>query len=142
MSFDPAAVERFRFKRYDFDERTACARLVYGFDDDIEFVEELTFAGADLPLSPARDAALDRCLRHLHLVAGVSYYKAAVPETIEVETGALSLESALFLDTLYLHGLGEFAYRNELDLRGRIRFPAEPTAIDRPGTLGLPPTWA
>lgn len=137
MTFDPAAVETFRFREYDFDPRSARARLVYSFDDTHEFVEELTFAGADLPLSPEREAALDRCLRHLHLVAGVSYYKAAVPERIVVETGPLSLETALFLDTLYLHGLGEFAYRNELDLRGRIRFPGVPQPVDLPPPLAL-----
>ncbi len=39
-----------------------------------------------------------------------------------------------FLDELYLHGLGEFAYQNKLDLRGRIRFPAsgvKPVAPDQ-----------
>ena len=38
-----------------------------------------------------------------------------------VETRALDAETAELLDALYLHGLGEFAYQNKLDLRGRIR---------------------
>src|SRR5690606_18656389 len=60
----------------------------------------------------------------LHLVAGVSYYKAAVPTDIRIEGYEIDADTAAFLETVYLNGLGEFAYRNGLDLRGRIRFTA------------------
>jgi hypothetical protein len=45
-----------------------------------------------------------------------------VPSGIAVETRALDAPTAQFLDALYLHGLGEFAYQNRLDLRNRIAF--------------------
>jgi len=123
MHFDPGSVKRFRFLSYDFDPATLTAGLNYAFDDGPELREEITFHGARPPPDPERWAALDRCLHHLHLVAGISYYKAAVPPAIRVETRAIPEETARFLDQLYLFGLGEFAYRNALDLRGRIRFP-------------------
>ncbi len=138
MSFDPSSVRAFRCLGYGFDEATATARLRYAFDDGPEMVEELRFPGAELPLTEARRAALARCLRDLHLVAGVSYYKAAVPPEIRVETGPLPVATAGFLDRLYLRGLGEFAYRNRLDLADRVRFPASPAAVPDPSPLELP----
>ena len=43
-------------------------------------------------------------------------------------------DTAALLEEIYFHGLGEFAYRNGLDLRGRIASPhgaagASPTAV-------------
>ena len=70
----------------------------------------------------ARARAFDAALDLLHLVAGVSYYKAGVPPEIARRDAALDAATAEFLDALYLHGLGEFAYHNKLDLRGSIAF--------------------
>ena len=59
-----------------------------------------------------------QALRLLHLVAGVSYYKAAVPEEIRIEGYAIDGATAALLTEVYENGLGEFAYRNGLTLRG------------------------
>lgn len=123
MSFDPHAVKAFRFVRHDFDARTGVARLVYAFDDGPEMTETVTFPGAPFALDEARVKAVDAALELLHLIAGVSYYKAAVPPDIRVESHRVDADAAALLESVYLNGLGEFAYRNGLDLRGRIRFP-------------------
>jgi UDP-N-acetyl-alpha-D-muramoyl-L-alanyl-L-glutamate epimerase len=67
----------------------------------------------------------------------VSYYKAGVPPAIVVQTHALDRETASFLDALYLHGLGEFAYQNKLDLRGRIAFLSPLQGVGRGGEEGV-----
>ncbi len=131
-SFQPRYVRCFRFAEYEFDDETLTARLSYAFDEGPRFCEEIVFDGGQLPTTEAGRAALDRTLRHLHLVAGISYYKAAVPPEIVVETGALPRRTAGFLDKLYLLGLGEFAYRNGLDLRQRICFPFSDEVPDEP----------
>ena len=82
MRFQPRAVRRFRFVGYDFDDATLTARLRYAFDDGPRFCEEVVFDGGRVPESEEARAALDRTLRHLHLAAGISYYKAAVPPEI------------------------------------------------------------
>ncbi|HEY6984460.1 MAG TPA: UDP-N-acetyl-alpha-D-muramoyl-L-alanyl-L-glutamate epimerase [Rhodanobacteraceae bacterium] len=97
------------------------ATLVYAFDRGPEMVERIVFPDAPM-LTEGRRAAFEAALDILHLVAGVSYYKAGVPRQIAVETRTLDAEIAGFLEALYLHGLGEFAYHNKLDLRGRIAF--------------------
>jgi UDP-N-acetyl-alpha-D-muramoyl-L-alanyl-L-glutamate epimerase len=116
---DPRQARCFRFVRREFAGDTAT--LVYAFDDGPELVERVVFP--DAPANPAGGAAaFDAALDLLHLVAGVSYYKAGVPAEIRVEGATLDVATAEVLDALYLHGLGEFAYHNKLDLRGRISF--------------------
>jgi hypothetical protein len=133
---DPRAARQFRFVRADYTDGQA--RLVYAFDDGAELVERIVFPGAPA-IAPERRIAFDAALRLLHLVAGVSYYKAGVPETIVVDAGALDDATADLLDSLYLHGLGEFAYHNRLDLRGRIRFPRGAAAAPTAPAVGLAP---
>jgi hypothetical protein len=117
---NPREARAFRFVRRDYAD--GVASLVYAFDDGPELVERIAFPDAPV-LAPDRRPASDAALDLLHLVAGISYYKAGVPEAMHVESTVLDATTAAFLDTLYLHGLGEFAYHNRLDLRGRIRFP-------------------
>lgn len=122
-TFQRDAIRAFRFVRAQFDPASGEARLVYAFDEGPELVETLSFPGAPFVLDAARAAQVDRLLRLLHLIAGVSYYKASVPAEIRVETPGIDADTARFLQGVYENGLGEFAYRNGLSLRGRVRFP-------------------
>jgi hypothetical protein len=108
------------------------AQLVYAFDDGPEMVERVGFPDAP-PLLPERQAAFDAALTLLHLIAGVSYYKAGVPGEIVVDEGVLDAPTARLLDDIYLHGLAEFAYQNKIGLRGSIRFPYS----RHPGEIGI-----
>ncbi len=132
-------IRAFRFVRCGFDAQTGIAQLVYAFDDGPELVETVTVPGAPFVLDGARAEAAERALRLLHLIAGVSYYKAAVPEEIRIDSYAIDADTAALLESVYLNGLGEFAYRNGLNLRGRIRFPVGATqAATTAPALGLP----
>ncbi|MCC7255209.1 MAG: endonuclease domain-containing protein, partial [Dokdonella sp.] len=111
---DPRGARAFRFIRRSLVD--GVASLVYAFDDGPELIERVTFPGAS-PIAAGRRVALDAALDLLHLIAGISYYKAGVPGEIRIESTPLDASTASFLDTLYLHGLGEFAYHNKLDLR-------------------------
>ena len=122
-TFKRDGIDVFRFVRCELDAATGVARLVYAFDDGPELVETVTVPGAPFQLDGARAGAVEQALRLLHLMAGVSYYKAAVPPQIRIEAYGIDADTAAFMETVYLNGLGEFAYRNGLDLHGRIRFP-------------------
>ena len=124
VAFDRDAIRAFRFVDCTFDAATGEARLAYAFDDGPVLVETLRFPGAPFALDGARTDAVTRALRLLHLIAGVSYYKAAVPPEIRIDAYAIDATTAAFLTEVYENGLGEFAYRNGLALRGKIRFPA------------------
>ncbi len=132
---DPRQAQAFRFLRCDYAD--GVAELVYAFDDGAELVERIRFPDAPA-LTAERRVAFEAALRLLHLIAGVSYYKAAVPGAIAVTGWTPDAATAELLDTLYLHGLAEFAYRNGLDLRGRIRFPRGATMTAPTPALALP----
>ncbi|MDQ3229646.1 MAG: endonuclease domain-containing protein [Pseudomonadota bacterium] len=137
ITFNRDAIRAFRFGRCAFDRDTGIAQLVYAFDDGPELVETIRFPGAPFRLDASRAHAIEHALRLLHLIAGVSYYKAAVPEEIRIDAYDIDEAAATFLEDIYINGLGEFAYRNGLNLHGRIRFPRSELPAERAGTLGL-----
>ena len=136
-SFERDAIRAFRFVRSAFDAQTGVAQLVYAFDDGPELVETVTLPGAPFALDAARAQAAQRALRLLHLIAGVSYYKAAVPNEIRIEGYAIDAATAVLMEQVYVHGLGEFAYRNGLSLHGRVRFPVAAQAPAPAAAAGL-----
>lgn len=137
MEFDPRDIQAFHFRSYDFDESSGTARFRYSFDGKFDFTEVVHFDSTPKSLGPEESAALDRCLKFLHVAAGVSYFKAAVPETIVLDSYELSPEAADFFQDLYVQGLGEFAFQNDLDLAGRIVFPSRAGVEDAPSQLAL-----
>src|SRR5690606_25928152 len=84
-----------------------------------------------------RSRAVEQALRLLHLIAGVSYYKAAAPVHIRIDSYDIDADTAALLDAIYLNGLGEFAYRNNLNLHDRIRFPHRAGADAAAPAVGL-----
>ena len=149
-TFDRAAIRAFRFTSKRFDPATGEIALGYAFVNhdgatSPELVERITVPGApftaELPgtadFDATKAAAVEAALRLLHLVAGVSYYKAAAPTVIEVADGPLDEATATFVASVYENGLGEFAYRNVLDLRGHLAWPQGGAARPVAPTLGL-----
>ncbi len=136
-AFDKHQISRFRFVRCGFDAATGIATLVYAFDQGPEMVETVTVPGAPFVLEGARAAAVTQALRLLHLIAGVSYYKAAVPAQVGIDDYAIDADTAALVESVYLNGLGEFAYRNGLDLQGRFRLPVAAPAAPAAGAAGL-----
>lgn len=128
---------KFIFDRYSFDHTSGCIELTYRLGD-MELTERLTVPTkgwqAELP-----QADLDRALFALHLIAGVSYWKTYCPRKIEVHTGSLSAEDAEFWNTLYTKGLGEFFYKNQIDFRGRVKFPTTERAMTPHRLTAYPP---
>jgi hypothetical protein len=111
MSFDPTTIETFRYEGFELDSSSATLTCRYGFDG-WSFAERITFDGdGDWSHPAARRAA-----RLVYLLAGVSYYKAAAPPVIDFGDDALTANERALLHAFYVDGLGEYAYRNELDL--------------------------
>jgi len=116
-------------------------KILFNYEVGFENAESMTFTETVL-LPRALDASvvapelIDRLLSDVHLMLGISYYKLYCPPDIRL-TYKLSREQAAFWDTVYRKGLGEFAYRNNLDLRERLHFPHTDTMhspVDIPRT--------
>src|ERR1700677_3508842 len=100
--------------------------------DGREFTERVMLPpGPRWQTEAARAAA-----RLVFLLAGVSYYKTAAPPVIDLGQTALTAAELDFLREFYLQGLGEFAYRNTLDLTS-LRIEAD-SADARATSLAAP----
>ena len=106
----------FTFPGRAFDPATGVATFDYllsGPGGDQRFTETITFpVPAEGPAAADADA-FARVLDLLHLVAGVSYYKAAAPPRI-VLPAPLGPDAVALVTAVYTHGLAEYAYRNDL----------------------------
>jgi UDP-N-acetyl-alpha-D-muramoyl-L-alanyl-L-glutamate epimerase len=139
VSFDPSRVETFRILPPEFDASTGVARLHFAFDDEQHFTETFVFpvTGDRVGGNSSIREAVERALFLLSLAAGVSYYKAAVPPVVRIESGSVTDAELALVRSLYFHGLGEFAFVNKLDLRDRPRFEVETIAAREPVSLEL-----
>jgi hypothetical protein len=121
----------FRYTGYATDPATATLSCHYELDGR-EFTERVTLPGAEGNPRWHTEAA-QAAARLLFLLAGVSYYKTAAPPVIDLGETALTPAEGAFLRDFYLHGLGEFAYRNNLDLSGlRLNAPRTPAQAPAP----------
>lgn len=121
--------------RYDgFDIVDASVRCRYSLGD-LQFVEQVTFDSA----LDASDPAVRAAARLVFLLAGVSYYKTSAPKVIDLGDHPLTPRERAFLREFYLQGLGEFAYRNDLELDIEIRArDAAPAPADYRPHAGRP----
>src|ERR1700683_2164904 len=132
--FDPSAFRAFRFVSRELDEH-GIRTLRYARDEQIEFVEELALPIPFAELSERERARVDGLLALLHWVAGVSYFKAALPEHVSCEAGAPRPAAVARLEALYSEGLGELAYVNGLPGLPHPRFAAGPASTQQdPGS--------
>ncbi|MGB7050891.1 MAG: hypothetical protein WBG41_04930 [Acidimicrobiales bacterium] len=139
--FDPSEATSFHVVSASFDAATTTATFSYAFEGGPEFVESVTFeTPAPTPVD-AEDPRLTGALRHLHIAAGTSYYKAAAPDRVVVDEGYLTPDEAEFHRHLYDDGLREFAVVNHLPVPRPVSVSARVVGGDppiRPARSGTP----
>jgi hypothetical protein len=133
----PARGRVFRYEGFAADPEQGLLTCRYSLDGR-EFAERFSLAPGPGWNTPAAQAAA----RIVYLLAGVSYYKTAAPPVIDLGDVALTGRETAFLREFYLSGLGEYAYRNHLDLSDliiRATPAAEPRDVARPSSQSLRP---
>ncbi|MGC4896152.1 hypothetical protein [Micromonospora sp. DT31] len=128
-------MDAFTFPSYSIDFATGEVLFDYaltGPDGERRFTEVLTLPVPAEPVDDATAATLARVLELLHVVAGVSYYKAAAPPRLLLPAplGAAAVE---LVTAVYTKGLAEYAYRNELPHVLKLR-PEVPSGTVEPAT--------
>ncbi len=125
----------FRYAGFTADGELGVLECRYELDGR-EFTERVMLpAGPRWHSEAARAAA-----RLVFLLAGVSYYKTAAPPVIDFGETALTDTELAFLREFYLQGLGEFAYRNTLDLTSlRLEARRAPTGPAAPAPAAPAP---
>jgi UDP-N-acetyl-alpha-D-muramoyl-L-alanyl-L-glutamate epimerase len=111
--------EAFHITSYNWDKEHCVAKFHFQFDDDCTFTEVITFPKTSKSYN---EEELQKSLQALHVVLGLSYYKAYAPNTIAVHTTTLTEQQKKFFTTIYEKGLGEFWYKNDIDWRKKIHF--------------------
>ena len=111
----PTQAEAFEFVSREINNEELIFTYAVHFNgaDPLRFTERLHI---DDPLWKEKLPAplASAFLEDLHLVLGVSYYKLFCPPAFKTDI-VLSDTQAIFWNTLYTQGLGEFLYRNNID---------------------------
>jgi UDP-N-acetyl-alpha-D-muramoyl-L-alanyl-L-glutamate epimerase len=109
----PRRASEFFYDGYTIDPSEGVVTCTYS-TGGLTFTERFRF-GAD---GDWGNPAVPAAVRLLFLLAGVSYYKTTAAPVIQLTRTTTSAPERAFLLRYYLHGLGEFAYRNGIDLAG------------------------
>jgi hypothetical protein len=111
--------DRFRYDGYSIDPADSVVVCRYATGAQV-FTERFAFEhGGDWD-----DPAVVAAVRILYLLAGVSYYKTSAAPLIDLGELQTTAPERDFLRNFYVNGLGEFAYRNGIDLGGlRVEGP-------------------
>lgn len=94
------------------DDTVLTVLYSYVLDPDIRFTSTFTFP------RPVYRFSVDevyRCLIRIGMVEAISYWKAACPSEFVIEAGMVEADELGFWQDLFIHGLGEFYYRNDID---------------------------
>ena len=105
--------DQFRYDGLALDPARGQVSCAYSTGEH-SFTERFTFG----PGGAWDDPAVAAAARLLYLLAGVSYYKTTAAPRIDLGETPTTADERRFLRTFYVNGLGEFAYRNGLDLDG------------------------
>jgi UDP-N-acetyl-alpha-D-muramoyl-L-alanyl-L-glutamate epimerase len=122
----------FRYHSFAVDTERGVLSCCYSLDGR-EFTERITLPGQECKGAGPRwhTEAARAAARLVFLLAGVSYYKTAAPPVIDFGETALTEAELAFLREFYLQGLGEFAYRNAVDLTS-LRLEARRAPVQAP----------
>ena len=114
---------RFLFKGHEGDLGKGEVLFHFTLESEektIDFTEKISFPPV---VSEIPQTLLKSILNNLMLILGISYWKTYCPKEIIIESNFLTYEQANFWNTVYTKGLGEFFYKNNIDFRGRVKFP-------------------
>jgi hypothetical protein len=122
----------FIFENWEWNAEEQKLSLRYSFDGDVQFEENWWFDGEINSAVPQH--VLNKAFEGLWIAAGVSYFKAVLPQKIifrsettnyKLQTSNISKSQAEFFEKVWMNGLGEFFFQNKIDPKGVVRFPVK-----------------
>lgn len=132
---------RLHYEAYDPVVTSNLLTISYHFllEPDIHFYPQISLP---LPKNYKLNASLDNLIFHLGLIELLSYWKAACPPEIIIKAGYLNEDQIHWWQDLFLYGLGEFYYRNQIDFTPKdfltIKSPIASPKLSSKGGKALP----
>lgn len=106
----------FTFTSYQYEPEEHRVSFMYELQSELGqkwvFIERITLPGGQARALP--EPILTQILMSLHLILGISYWKIYCPFEI-IHPYTLTESQAMFWNTIYTIGLGEFYYKNQID---------------------------
>lgn len=109
----------FRYKSYSLSRDNENIYISYNFETDnlTSFKPEIRIDIRNLPIANPFDSSMGKDIVFLlGMVEAVSYLKATCSPVLKVECGCLTENEKLWWKKLYYNGLGEFFYKNKIDV--------------------------
>lgn len=104
----------FIYKDFSVEHKKTSYRVLYHFSipglSDFESVWEFPVK------EKVNEDILQRLFFHLGMVETISYWKCACPKKLIVQCAGLTEEQCAWWKKLFYHGLGEFLYRNNIEV--------------------------
>jgi hypothetical protein len=112
----------FRFDGYETDDCSGQVRFHYSCDNGLNFCELLEFDHPLPPYNSARRPQFEAALEVLSVAYGIRYYQGYTPPQIAFNSFLPTSEQRAFFQDFYKDGLGEFGYRNNIDVSAKVNF--------------------
>ena len=127
--------QSFSFLSWELDTDNHQLSLHYSIEEIGQVTETLTFPAFNTR-SELTDAIHSAC-DLIHLMCGISYYKAGLAKNIVFEYSEPNKNRAKFIEKTWFHGLGELAFENNISLKNHINIPFNDTIASSPTKLNL-----
>ena len=120
---------QFTYESFSFEHRDRALHIRFRFviEPDIVFTPHTTIEFVnDDRLTALDPAVLENLVFHLGLIEMVSYWKATCSPRIVVQAGYLDAKQIAWWTDLFLHGLREFFYVNQINYKQKDFFTISP----------------
>lgn len=127
----------FEFLDWKLDVHNFQLSLSYRIETVGVVTEVLSLPPFDGKMLKQRIKALNNACELIHLLCGVSYYKAGLAQKVTFINKQPSTMMADFIQKTWFHGLAEMAYENNVSLKNRLNFEYQPNKSKTSTTMQL-----
>ena len=125
----------FRFLDWKLNTKDFTLSLSYKIQEVGQVTEVLSFPEFNIALSKQHN--INKACELIHLLCGVSYYKAGLATEISFKNQNPSPLLSQFIEKTWFNGLAELAYENNISLKGHIKIPFNDKLIQQPAVVTL-----
>ncbi len=118
-----ATSSQFTFKQWQFKVSDRCLKLNYHDSRFGDFTEQYVFSEFNVEHYFKYKQSIELAFDLLHWMAGVSYYKTQLADTLVFQGTEPNVQVAKWLQSTWQSGLAELAYENGLSWLDKIQFP-------------------